>query len=627
MKIYPKILLIALPLIVLPALLVGHVSLQLSQSALQSVVQDVLGTRLTQAVEICAENEAVLREYGLENVPANVASAQSDAATSMLEIRFGDTGYVLAVDSQGIVRAHPDADLVGSDVSAEVWFQEIASMERGHTSYVWQGESRGAAFEYFEPWNWYVVSSGAESELGGAVNQLGVYIALLLAVTLAIATTVLLFLTRWLIAPIHALTVGAERVRQGELETHVPVTSRDEIGDLTDAFNSMTDQLCGLVGSLEQRVAERTADLERRSRYLETSAEVGRAATSVLDPGQLIQQAVELARRRFDLYYVGLFLVDEAGEWAVLRAGSGEAGRAMLSRGYRVEVGTGMIGWSIAHAQARVALEAGEDAVRLTTAELPETRSEAALPLRSRGRVIGALTVQSDRSGAFDEDTIILLQMMADQVAVALDNARLFTEAQASLDMARSAYGELSRRAWIEQLSTRTDWGYRYARQSVAQSEGDWQPEMQQAVQTGQSVQTDGAGEPTLAIPLRVRDQVVGALSFCKDEAGESWTAEETTLLKTLTDQLGQALESAQLFQETQRRAARERLTGRVTARMRETLDVESVLKTATDEIYQALDLDEIVIRLATEDAGDGMVLESPTADGLETPTPREEVV
>jgi len=109
MKIYPKLLLIALPLIVFPALLVGLVSYRASRDAIQSVIQDVLGTRLARVVKVCEENHAVLRRYGLENVPANVAKARENAATAMQEIRFGETGYIFVVDAQGSVRAHPDA--------------------------------------------------------------------------------------------------------------------------------------------------------------------------------------------------------------------------------------------------------------------------------------------------------------------------------------------------------------------------------------------------------------------------------------------------------------------------------------------------------------------------------------
>ncbi len=371
-------------------------------------------------------------------------------------------------------------------------------------------------------------------------------------------------------------------------------------------------------------MAERTQDLENRSAYLEATAEVGRVATSILDTDQLIQQVVELIRERFGLYYVGLFLVDEAREWAVLRAGTGVAGQIMLARGHRIKVGTGMIGWSVAHTQPRVALEAGEDAVRLATPELPDTRSEAALPLHSRGQVLGALSVQHAQPGAFDKDTLAVLQTMADQVAVALDNARLFAESQATLEAASRAYGELSLRAWNDLSRTRPEWGYRFAQTSVTPVKGDWRPEMLQAVQTGQSVQTDheppgspsrersrwvevgdGTEGPMLAIPLKVRDHVVGALSFRKGNTEKAWTTEEVVLLETLAEQLSLALESARLHQDTQRRAARERVVSEVTARIRETLDLETVLKAAAEEMRQALGLEEFAVSLATDGGND----------------------
>jgi GAF domain-containing protein len=352
----------------------------------------------------------------------------------------------------------------------------------------------------------------------------------------------------------------------------------------------------------------RTRDLERRSLQLVASAEVSRAATSILETDRLSQQVVELIRERFDLYYVGLFLVDTEGEWAVLRAGTGEAGLAMLARGHRIKVGEGMVGWSIAHVRARVALEAGRDAVRLATAELPDTRSEAALPLRSRGQVLGALTVQSTQPGAFDQDTITALQTMTDQVAVALDNARLFTESRAALEAERRVYGEVGRQAWAELLRTRTDWGYRYAHKAIAPAEGDWRADMRQAARTGQTVQRspeiaaggNGASGPALAIPLKLRGQVMGVLGFRRSESGERWTTEAVTLLETLAEQLSLALESARLYQDTQRRAEYERLTGEVTARMRETLDVDAVLQAAVHEMRQMLGLAEVEVRMGT---------------------------
>jgi GAF domain-containing protein len=232
-----------------------------------------------------------------------------------------------------------------------------------------------------------------------------------------------------------------------------------------------------------------------------------------------------------------------------------------------------------------------------------------ALPLRSRGQILGALTVQSVQPSAFDEQTVAVLQTMVDQVAVAIDNARLFAESQAALETARRAYGELSRQAWGELLRSRPDWSYRYVRQSITPAAGEWRPEMLQAEQTGQSVQSShltgegGTDGSTLAIPLQVRGQVVGVLGFRKGEDGEVWSAGEMALLEALVEQLGQALESARLYRDTQRRAAREQTIAEVSARIGESLDLERVLMSAASEIRQALGLDDLVVRLIEPEA------------------------
>ncbi len=344
-------------------------------------------------------------------------------------------------------------------------------------------------------------------------------------------------------------------------------------------------------------------ELEERSTQLKASAEVSRAATSILEIERLVQQVVELIRERFGLYYVGLFLTDESGEWAVLNAGTGEAGRAMLERGHRIKVGEGMVGWSVAHAEARVASEVAEDAVRLATAELPDTRSEAALPLRSRGQVIGALTVQSTQPGIFDQDTIVALQIMADQVAVALDNARLFTEAHEALEAEHRAYGELSREAWGALLKVQPNLGFLKSKRLLSPAGDLWRPEMETVLQTGQT--TLGEDDATsLTAPIKARGQVIGVIGARKPGDAGAWTQDEIALLETLAEQLSVALESARLYQDTQRRAVRERLTGEIATRIRETFDVETVLKTAAQEVRQALGLPEVVIRLSPRPGG-----------------------
>jgi PAS domain S-box-containing protein len=225
----------------------------------------------------------------------------------------------------------------------------------------------------------------------------------------------------------------------------------DEVGQPLRMSGSITD-----VTESKRAAAERErllADLVQRSNQLQTAAEVSHAATGILDPEELIQQVVDLVQARFRLYYVGLFLVDRAGEWpdevgkwAVLRAGSGEAGQQMLSAGHKLEIGgESMIGWCVANQQARIALDVGEEAVRFDNPYLPETRSEMALPLIARGQAVGAMTVQSEEQAAFGDEDIAVLQTMADQVANAIENARLLDETQRSADRERLV-GEITAR-------------------------------------------------------------------------------------------------------------------------------------------------------------------------------------
>lgn len=177
---------------------------------------------------------------------------------------------------------------------------------------------------------------------------------------------------------------------------------------------------------VEAERAELLHALQHRSTLLQTAAEVSKSASMILDPKTLIDQTVHLIRERFDLYYVGLFLLDESGEYAVLSAGTGEAFDKMLEVGHKLKVnGNSMIGWCTSRGEARVALDVGEEAIRFVNPFLPKTCSEMALPLISRGRCIGALSVQSSEPNAFLEEDVAVLQTMVDQVAIAIENVRL----------------------------------------------------------------------------------------------------------------------------------------------------------------------------------------------------------
>ena len=412
-------------------------------------------------------------------------------------------------------------------------------------------------------------------------------------------------LGRSLASPIKRLSEGVERISSGDLRHRLKVETNDEFSILAQTFNAMTAQLQNMVESLEKRVKERTREVDQRSRYLETAAEVSHAVSSILDVDQLIREVVKVIRERFGLYYVGLFIVDENKEWAVLKAGTGEAGGKMLRRQHKIKLGEGMIGWAISNAKSKVTLDAGQDAIRLSTPELPFTRSEAALPLRSRGKVLGGLTVQSDQENAFDMPTLAALQTMADQIAVALDNARLFSESQEALQRVRRAYGELSREAWEQSLGQRPNLGYRAAADGLKElNEDNFQ------------VTAPEHTREEMSIPITVRGLNLGTLIAHKNADSGDWLPEEINMLNNLTEQLTTAMENARLFADTQRRAERERKISDITSKLRASTSIDVILQTGVRELAEALRIPKGVIRLVSTSENIPVVREAAEDDG-----------
>jgi GAF domain-containing protein len=334
---------------------------------------------------------------------------------------------------------------------------------------------------------------------------------------------------------------------------------------------------------------ERTRDLARRARYQEATAAVARDAASLLDLQALLSRVVTLISEEFGFYHAGIFLLAPSREWAVLQAASSEGGQRMLARAHRLRVGQqGIVGYVTGRNEPRIALDVGEDAVFFDNPDLPDTRSEMALPLRARGEAIGALDVQSIEPAAFGKEDVAVLQTLADQLAVAIGNARLFQQAQESLEAERRAYGELSRQAWAEMVRARSGLGYRYREREVSKIEQD----------EGAGAEMSSTQLPSLTLPVEYRDQVFGTIVAHKPVGAGEWTPEERALMETLAGQLSIALDSARLYQDTQRAAAEERLTSQITARMRETLDVDLVLQTAIREMGAVLGIPRVEVRM-----------------------------
>jgi GAF domain-containing protein len=192
-----------------------------------------------------------------------------------------------------------------------------------------------------------------------------------------------------------------------------------------DADGKVTSALFAVKALSEEMKLLKT--LQRRNMHLLASSEVARATTQIHDTQEVLTRCVELIQTHFGFYYAAIFLIDEAGAWASLRAATGDAGKQLLDKKHKLAVGSqSMVGWVTANSAARIALDVGEEAIRFDNPLLPKTRSEMALPLRVRNEVIGVLDVQSTSLNAFSEEDIQTIQMMADQVAIAIDNARLF---------------------------------------------------------------------------------------------------------------------------------------------------------------------------------------------------------
>lgn len=556
---------------------------------------------------------------------ADIAFSQTQEIVSNISV--GKNGYAFLLDPQGIIlgigknggeyQVMVDSMLSAAESSqSEGWAGLVSTMMTGNTGFADVVDTRGEPmFVAYTPvgldTGWSLGLAFPQAELFQKASQLQNTLIIYAIFVVIIFSGILYLFTLSITEPLHRLTLYTSRfspeqlrLTKGQAAEPIRIQTRDELEDLTIAFNQMTTDLYQAFETLEERVNVRTDALNKRATQLRTVADVGKIVVSFRDLSELLQRTTYLIHENFGYYHTGIFLLDEHKEYAVLTATNSPGGQRMLERKHQLKIGeTSIVGYTIENTKARIALDVGQDAVFFDNPDLPQTRSEMALPLVIGGQILGALDVQSTEPQAFSEEDISTLQILADQIAVAIQNAKLFEEIEKALEAARVVYGEVSREAWSKILHTQSRIGYIATQPATIETHGETvEPSLAKAFETGDLIL--GPDGLTISVPIKIRGQAIGAIRLKKSEIAEAWTQDETNLAIALSDQLSGALESARLYRESQQRAARESLVSDISARISGVSHMDSILRETVQELGQALGNTSVTFQLLNQPDG-----------------------
>jgi len=371
-------------------------------------------------------------------------------------------------------------------------------------------------------------------------------------------------------------------------------------------LRKLTESQEHLNATLEERVRERTALLEKVEKHatqLETVSSVASAIASVQDLNTLLPDITKLVSDRFGFYHVGIFLTDEKNEYAVLQATNSEGGRQSPDRGHRLHLDeNSIVGFVTSRAEPRIALDVGADSVHFDNPDLPLTRSEMALPLRVGGQVIGALDVQSAQPNAFAQEDIDVLATLADQIAIAIENARLFGRLQKALLESQETFDKYVKEEWVSYARQTKHTGFVFdGKQAVPLPDSARRAPIEAVTQTD-SLSPERAPS-TVAVPIKLRGQTIGVLDVRSKKGQREWTAQEITLLEAAAERAALALENARLLESSQRSAARERSIGEISSRIGAVSDIDAIMRTAVEELGRKVGgATEVTLELDTEE-------------------------